>query len=148
MSLDVYLEQENAEPDESEHIFIRRDGETTEISRAEWESLFPGREPVTVTLPETNQVYWRNITHNLGEMAKAATLYEYLWRPDEIGVTRAKQLIEPLTKGLALLKCSPDTFQAYNPPNGWGTYEVLIEFVADYLRACKQYPESTIRVSR
>ncbi len=149
MSLDVYLEQENAEPDtDSEHIFIRRDGATTEVSREEWEALFPGREPVVVTLPEIGQVYWRNITHNLNKMAGAAGIYNALWRPDEIGITKASQLIQPLTEGLTRLEAEPEEFKKYNPSNGWGDYQGLVEFVQGYLEACRKYPEATVRVSR
>ena len=30
-----------------------------------------------------------NITHNLNKMASELGVYEHLWRPDEIGVTKA-----------------------------------------------------------
>ena len=29
------------------------------------------------------QVYWSNITHNLGEMAHHAGLYDYLWGAED-----------------------------------------------------------------
>ena len=48
--------------------------------------------------------YDANITHNLGEMAGAAGIYHHLWRPEEIGVIKAWQLVAPLDAGLALLK--------------------------------------------
>ncbi len=31
-----------------------------------------------------NDLYWRNITHNLTTMASTAGLYECLWRPEEL----------------------------------------------------------------
>ena len=34
-----------------------------------------------------------NITHNLNKMADAVGLYEVLWKPDEIGITTASQMI-------------------------------------------------------
>lgn len=49
-------------------------------------------------------VYSANITHNLGKMADEASIYYALWRPDEIGITKAGQLIIPLREGLLLLK--------------------------------------------
>ena len=94
------------------------------------------------------EVYEGNITHNLNGMAKEAGLYQALWRPDEIGVTTAKQLIEPLKIGLALLESDPERFRALNPPNGWGTYEGLVEVVRDYLEACEKYQDARIEVSR
>lgn len=92
--------------------------------------------------------YDRNITHNLNAMASEAGIYKHLWRPDEIGVTTAAQLITPLTLGLALLKSDPKRFEAFNAPNGWGMYPHLVEFVEDYLRACVERPAALVRVSR
>ncbi len=49
-------------------------------------------------------VYESNITHNLTEMADAVGIYKYLWRPEELGITKAKDLIKPLADGLVVLK--------------------------------------------
>lgn len=94
------------------------------------------------------EIYWRNITHNLGAMAREAGLYIALWRPDEAGYVFAADLVSPLTEGLALLKGDPERFKAFNPENGWGSYEGLVEFTADYLAACIANPGATVRVSR
>lgn len=96
---------------------------------------------------ETN-VFSRNITHNLSKMADAAGIYYALWRPDEIGITTAAQLIEPLADGLALLKREPERFKALNPENGWGTYEGLVSMVEEYLCACMKDPDAKVSVSR
>ena len=45
-----------------------------------------------------------NITHNLADMADAAGIYKYLWRPEEIGAKCAGDIIEAVEKGLALMK--------------------------------------------
>lgn len=103
---------------------------------------------VSLIKVQPTEIYSRNITHNLGEMAAAAGIYEYLWRPDEIGITTAAQLIEPLEKGLELLRTLPATFKQLNPPNGWGSYDGLIDFVEEYLDACKKNPDATIEVNR
>lgn len=94
------------------------------------------------------EVYSGNITHNLGRMAAAAGIYEPLWRPDEIGITEAHQLIGPLTTGLDLLKSDPERFRAYDSPNGWGLYEHFVPFVERYLEACREHPNATVRVWR
>lgn len=94
------------------------------------------------------EVYWRNITHNPGKMAAEAGIYRHLWRPEELGLTRASELIEPLTVGLELLRSDPERFRAFNPPNGWGNYEGLVDFVAEYLAACIENPAADLRVSR
>jgi hypothetical protein len=152
MSLDVYLYAESPPPvpKSGSGIFIRRNGETVEISRDEWDRHFPGQEPVILTAEYgvDTCVFERNITHNLGKMAGVAGIYEHLWRPDEIGITRAKELIEPLATGLARLQAEPNIFKVHNPSNGWGDYNGLVAFVTSYLDACKQYPEATVRASR
>ena len=148
MSLDVYLDDPTVKVEAGERIFIRDDGAMKEISRAEWDARYPDREPVTVAYDESNRVYHANITHNLNTMAEVAGIYKELWHPDEIGVTHARQLIEPLTAGLERLRSDPAQFRAHNAPNGWGKYENLIEFVAGYLQACKDHPQAEVSVWR
>lgn len=94
------------------------------------------------------QVFDYNITHNLGSMANAAGIYKELWRPDEIPINRAGDLIKLLSSGLRRLKGNPDEYKKLNPPNVWGSYEGLVGFVESYLEACTKYPEAEIWVSR
>jgi len=94
------------------------------------------------------QLYCANITHNLGRMAGEAGIYQHLWRPEELGITTAQQLIEPLTTGLQLLKDKPNHFEKFNSSNGFGLYEHFVPFVEEYLNACKQYPSALIEISR
>lgn len=150
MSLDVTLTVEHRTKDGRTGIYVREDGRVREITRDEWDARFPGLEPVIggSTEDEDNEVYWRNITHNLARMADAAGLYEALWQPNENGYTYAGQLVEPLESGLKRLEVEPDYYKTYNPENGWGSYEGLIDFVRSYLRACEQYPHATISASR
>jgi hypothetical protein len=101
---------------------------------------------LTATVPTC--VFSANITHNLNRMAAAAGIYEALWRPEEINATKAVDIIERLQKGLEALRAEPARFRAFNPENGWGNYEALVNFVERYLEHCKQYPEADIRVSR
>lgn len=103
---------------------------------------------VYLTRPEPREVFEYNITHNLGKMADAAGIYKHLWRPEEIGITRAAQLIGPLTAGLHALKSDPARFEAMNPENGWGSYAGLVTFVEKYLAACIENPECDVDVSR
>lgn len=93
-------------------------------------------------------VYDANITHNLTQMADAAGLYEFLWRPEEVGITHATDLIVPLEQGLARLLREPEKYRAFNPKNGWGSYEGLVEFVRRYLEACRENPDAEVRVCR
>jgi hypothetical protein len=115
---------------------------------AVWGDL-EGVVSLDVSLTETRpcEIFWRNITHNLNKMAHAAGIYEALWSPEEIGITKAKQLIEPLTEALELLRSDPEKFKVFNPENGWGNYENLKEFVLDYLNACIENPDADVSVS-
>lgn len=94
------------------------------------------------------EVYWANITHNLGTMAGEAGIYKHLWRPEEIGITKAHQLIEPLRAGLELLRSDRERFEKFNPENGWGSYDGLVRFVEKYLAACEENPDADVRASR
>jgi len=100
------------------------------------------------THEDNEELYWANITHNLNKMADAAGLYEALWRPDEIGITKASELIGKLGLGLYVLKSDKDTFEKLAPANGWGSYNGLVSFVEKYLEACQDYPNAIINVSR
>ena len=152
MSLDVYLNLPGRIGPAQEprpRIFVREEGKTREISREEWDRRYPGREPVTLTsATPPERVYQDNITHNLNTMADEAGLYDALWRPEALGITKASQLLGYLRSGLQLLREEPERFRAFNPGNGWGTYEGLVAFVANYLTACEQYPEAEVSVSR
>lgn len=95
-----------------------------------------------------NIVFDYNITHNLGNMADKAGIYYYLWRPEEVSICRAGDLINPLIIGLKKLIDEKETMELLNPSNGWGDYNGLVEFVGIYLIACVKYPEAEIEISR
>lgn len=153
MSLDVHLtlpfdRDSGEEPQAGGRIYIRRDGKTEEVSREEWNELYPGREPVVAIVEERSGVtYWRNVTHNLGRMAREAGCYEACWRPDEHGMTHARDLIRPLRDALAALQSDPEHFKQFNPENGWGDYDGFVDFVADYLGACERWPAAEVYAS-
>lgn len=149
MSLDVYLEIENAHVPDDGGIYIREGGKNKKITREEWDMRYPNREPITVsTYIESGCVYSDNITHNLNTMASEAGIYKHLWRPEELNITIAKELIEPLEMGLVELETNPKKYKQFNPSNGWGDFNGLIEFVKNYLDACVKYPDAIIRISR
>jgi len=103
---------------------------------------------VTLTATRPTDVYIGNVTHNLTGMARAAGIYKHLWRPEEIGITSAAQLIEPLRAGLSLMQSDPTRFEAYNPDNGWGDYKGFVRFVGEYLQACIDNPDAEVRARR
>ena len=147
MSLDVYLEiDKSLEANARRDTPININGKLRLLTTEEWDALDSAYN--IDTEPDTLCVYWRNITHNLNKMAQMAGVYEYVWRPDELGLEFAEELIDPLTLGIAALKNDPDFYRRYNPSNGWGTYEGLVDFLESYLQACRDYPKARIRVSR
>jgi len=120
------------------------------------------------TLKEKKEnVYYVNITHNLGDMAKEAGIYEALWRPymlrenyvpiedyheelkyeDSVEV-RAYEIIPILEKGLEDMRARPEHYKTFDSPNGWGTYAHFVPFVEEYLSACKKYSEAIVDVWR
>lgn len=134
------------------------------LGRKRWVSYDEGK----THSEEMETLYSANITHNLGEMADKAGIYEALWRPhrlrdnynipegdhnaewefeDSINI-KASEIIPIIDKGLESLKSKPEYFKQFNSPNGWGMYEHFVPFVEKYLEACKEYPDSIVEVSR
>ena len=150
MSLDVYLTSEKAkEESQDKTIPIRREGRTVWITEEEWALLNPGLEPCRFFSNEDDQtVFSANITHNMGRMANAAGIYEVLWRPEQNGFKKAYQLVPVLQKGLNRLKLYPETYKTLNPDNGWGSYEALVDFVTEYLDACRENMNADVSASR
>jgi hypothetical protein len=103
---------------------------------------------IYLTVVRPTEVFETNITHNLSAMAAEAGIYQHLWRPEEIGIATAGQLIDPLRSAIALMEAEPERFKAHNPSNGWGSYEFFIPWLKELLVACEQNPDATIKVSR
>lgn len=147
MSLDVYLTVKEPVAKSGTGVFVRDNGQTRELTveevKEKWSTAEVGEQEY-----ESDTVFDYNITHNLGKMAGEAGVYEALWRPEEKSWTKAGDLIETLEAGLKELKDKPEHYQQFNPENGWGSYDGLVEFVEQYLAKCKEYPEAEIRVSR
>lgn len=99
-------------------------------------------------LRERRQLFSANITHNLGRMASEAGIYEALWRPDEHGITKAKQVGDAIEKGLVLMRADPLRFWALEAANGWGKFDDFVPWLENYLRACREHPEALVEVSR
>lgn len=110
--------------------------------------MHPGRAPATAVVEDSDEVYTANITHNLNRMAKAAGIYMHLWKPEEIGVVHARELVDPLTVGLLKLTENPEYYRKFNPENLWGNYDGLVTFVSEYIVACRNWPAALVRVSR
>lgn len=86
------------------------------------------------------EAYWANITHNLTGMAKAADIYDILWRPGYEFTKITPEITRRLGSGYSALISDPAKFREYNAPNGWGMYCHFVPFVAGILDAFKAHP--------
>lgn len=139
MSLDLTLRYDQPETEYQKAIKLLQEAGLNKAANClEWE-----------TDPErADDAFSINITHNLNSMAEAAGIYQHLWRPEEIGVVHAKEMIQPLKDGLEKLEADPDKYRAFNAENGWGVYENFVPFVRAVLDACQQHPDAKVYVSR
>jgi len=94
------------------------------------------------------ELFWANITHNLNGMADEGGFYEAVWRPEQNGITEAKQLIPILKKAIEDMKAEPERFKRHEPENGWGNYDGFLSWLERYLEACRNYPDANVGVSR
>lgn len=91
-------------------------------------------------------VFERNVTHNLSRMAVAAGVYDEIWGADESPHELvADELVPKLASALADLQARHDYYSQFNPPNGWGSYDVFVEFVQALLNACREHPMAKVR---
>jgi hypothetical protein len=96
-----------------------------------------------------DSVFETNITHNLTTMARAAGIYEIVWRPEQCDdVSVAGDIVDRLSAGIRELDGNQDKYEAYNAENGWGLYKHFVPFLEQYRDACVKYPTATIEVSR
>lgn len=102
----------------------------------------------SISAPRVVEVYTGNITHNLERMADAAGLYQVLWRPEEIGVKLGAEAVPLLRAGIFWLENHEEEARHLNPSNGWGSYDGLLGFARQTLKACEEYPDGEISVSR
>jgi hypothetical protein len=99
---------------------------------------------VSLNQIQPTEVFSANITHNLAKMADAAGIYQHLWHPDQLGIKKAKELIEPLTEGLRKMRADPVHYMQFDAKNGWGTYRDFVPWIEEYLEACKENPEAEV----
>lgn len=98
-------------------------------------------------LTDGAEVFLKNITHNLGQMAYEAGFYEQLWHPERTDVVTASQLGLHIEKGIKELESNPEKYKQFSAANGWGTYEQFIPWLKELLQACREYPDSIVKTS-
>jgi len=150
MSLDLYIKTKTPVVKRGTGVYVRENGKTKELkTMTEVKERFPDVDlsQIKIFENETDVVWHENITHNMNKMASQVpigdhTLYEYLWRPDEIGITHiTREYAVGVFNGLMYLKEHKAELSPYEPPidpktgTRWGNYELLVEFCASLVDA-------------
>ena len=96
----------------------------------------------------SDEVESMNITHNLGVMARAAGIYDIVWRPEENGIERAGQIVGRLNEAILNMSNNPQKYKEHDEETGWGTYEQFVPWLRKLRDVCEQYPNAKIEASR
>lgn len=90
-----------------------------------------------------HEVYDWNFTSNVAPMLRAAGA-------DLAGLDgkTAGYCAPILDAAIERMAADPETFQAMDAPNGWGTYEQLLPALRELLEAMQAHPATTVWVSR
>jgi len=99
---------------------------------------------ISLTKMAETEVYEANITHNLNEMADRLGIYKLLWRPSEINIKKAHQLITPLIEAIEIMESYPSVYKKYDDTNGWGTYDDFLPWLKNLLNACLKHPQAKV----
>ena len=146
MSLDLYIKAKTPVRKRGTGVYVRENGQTVELkTMEEVKAHFPDADLSHFKVYEyEDENFWHgNITHNMGKMASKVpiegtelTLYDLLWRPDEHGIETAGSpgYREWVLKGYHYLRGHREKLIPFNPENGWGNYEQLLEFTLDFFQ--------------
>ena len=149
MSLDISIKANEPVVKNGTGIFVRENGKTKELTAEEakergWESI--SRDFVC------EYAWTGNITHNLGKMAlnvtpdgKPYTLYSLLWGGK---YKSCRDLIGKLHECILYMLMNKEELKKYNPENGWGTYDQLLEFTKEFQMACIDNQDCKIEIDK
>jgi hypothetical protein len=85
----------------------------------------------------------RNVTYNLSPMFREAG---YPGHKAMVGAP-ATEAGGVFRKVADLLEAYPERFKALNPPNGWGDYDLAVEFMRGMARDCALHPHGRLGAS-
>ena len=85
---------------------------------------------IYVTATQRVRVASVNITYNLGPMLREAGMD---W--EDFTRLETATLVARLRFTIAELESRPERYRMLNPPNGWGSYEVLLKGLGEVLAA-------------
>ena len=149
MSLDISIKANIPVVKNGTGIFIRENGKTKEltIEEANANGFYVNDNQYV-----SEYAWTGNITHNLGKMAsnvtpdgKPYTLYSLLWGGK---YKSCRDLISKLHACILYMLMNKEELKKYNPPNGWGTYEQLLEFTKEFQMACIDNKDCKIEIDK
>lgn len=87
-----------------------------------------------------------DVTYNLSPMLDRANLLEVLFA-EGAGSLMAFQLVGPLQRGLTGMINEPAEYEALDPQNGWGSFEVFMSDLLGLFLACRRHPNAVVKIS-
>jgi len=147
MSLDLYLKAPKPIKKRGTGVYIRENGGNRELeTMEEVRQHFPDSDlsHISEFVYETDNAWHGNITYNLNKIAMQVpvgkhTLYEILWRPEEIGYEHLNaEYARELFDGFTFLKTHRKELEKFNPENGWGSYAQLLYFCCSLVRTISE----------
>lgn len=86
-----------------------------------------------------------NYTSNMAPAWREAGIQIHEWDED----TLARDVVDSVRRGIAIMEDNPRLFMAFEPDNGWGSYlGVLDAFLKPMLDAMERWPDARVRVWR
>lgn len=85
-----------------------------------------------------------NYTYNVHPMLKKAFA-----REEDINFLaglKCHAAVVLLNKAIANMESDPTTYEAMNPPNGWGDYESCLVWLREIRGRCRENPDAEIEV--
>lgn len=98
-------------------------------------------------IQDEETVYSNNMTHNLSKMANKAGIYDVLWNYD-VENKKPIETVDVLVKGYKKMIANPEKYKQLSSENGWGTYERFLPFISEHIKACLDFPNATISISK
>lgn len=139
MGLDLTIKTKNKILHSGTGVFIRENGMNRELKTLdEVKQYFPNSDLSHIEEYEyyDDELFNMNITHNLFKMAENVVVKDginlclLLWKPKSIGFEFVDdKYIKYINDSLKILLSDKDRLEKYNPENGWGNYDVLLNFV-------------------
>ena len=94
---------------------------------------------------QPQEVAHANITHNMTELWYALGIYEILYNGQG---KYASDVYNQLHRALLRLEVDRAKWEAYDSPNGWGTYDGALRFLTIIVKACEEFPNARIDIDK